>query len=523
MKLSQGRYLLAAFLSLLSITNLQAQPQGNRARLVIQVPPGARLFIEGTPAKQTAEVVRLFDSPPLDPNETYSYTLKATWMDSGKEVTNEKTVSVRAGQTVKVDLRPETPPTVKKEPPPAEPKPVVKAPTPPEKKDPPPVIQKQPVAEPKQTPPPPPVVQKPVMPEKKEPVPTPPPVVQKPVEPEKKEPATPPVVQKPVMPEKKELVAPPIPPVVQKKPDPVLKLESISDVKVMAGKEATLLVPLKATGIEEPIRVELGELPPEVVAEPGMVKPDAVGKDGGVKLLLKVSETASAGTHKVAALAATGSVRATGSFMLTILPMPKPAAIALQVPATLEALPGTGAKLPVKVARTEYVGPVIVQLRGVPGVARDLEVSIPDGKDSTEFELALPKEAKAGQHAMKLIARGGKLEAQGNVDLMVKAPPVPPLSVFVPGTLTLQISGFGIALPVKVQRGNAQAPVTVRFEDVPGNVTLKELTVPPGQEVAYVETAVAGDAEPGEKEVKLIATCGEARVEQPFKVKITKR
>lgn len=539
MRLSLCHPFLALFvLTPIFQNDLHAQPTGTRARLIIQVPRGAQLLIEGTATKRVNDEIRTFDSPPLDPNESYSYTLKAIWSEGGKEVANQKSVSVKAGQTIRVDLRLEAA-SAKKEPPPVEPKQAVKTP-PPEKQETAPVVQKPAVPEKKATATPepssvaqkpipvekkeptsPPVAQKPVTPEKKEP--TIPPVAQKPMAPEKKEPTTPPVAQKPMTPEKKEPAAPVTPPVVQKKPQPSLKLSEVADLKVLAGKEVTVAVRLLMTDLEEPVRVKLEGLPPEVFAESVTVSSGPMVKEGVAKLLIKAAETATPGTSVLRIVAESGSTSATGSFKLTILPMPRPAAIALEKVPALEVLPGSSAKVPVKVARTEYLGPIMVQLLGLPGSNNPKEISIPADKDSAEIELDLPKDAKPGQHDLKLIARGGKLEANGTFELRIKSPPPPPLAVFVPGTLTLQISGFGIALPVKVQRGNPQAPVTVRFAEVPANVTLKELTLPAGQDVAYVETAVSGDAEPGEAEVKLIATCGDARIEQPFKVKITKR
>ncbi len=48
---------------------------------------------------------RLFESPALTPNHSYTYTIKARWMETGKTVNEQRQVSVRAGQNVTVNFR----------------------------------------------------------------------------------------------------------------------------------------------------------------------------------------------------------------------------------------------------------------------------------------------------------------------------------------------------------------------------------------------------------------------------------
>lgn len=65
----------------------------------------ALLTIEGGATKQTGST-RQFVSPPLEPGVSYTYTLVATWEPNNyTKITRTRTVAVRAGQTVEVDLR----------------------------------------------------------------------------------------------------------------------------------------------------------------------------------------------------------------------------------------------------------------------------------------------------------------------------------------------------------------------------------------------------------------------------------
>jgi uncharacterized protein (TIGR03000 family) len=79
--------------------------------------------------------VRRYQSPELDPNKDYTYTISAAWHDNGRLVTEERRVSVRANSSVVVDFtkpeqsadRPST--STSTPPPPAEPPPAEPPPT----------------------------------------------------------------------------------------------------------------------------------------------------------------------------------------------------------------------------------------------------------------------------------------------------------------------------------------------------------------------------------------------------------
>lgn len=73
------------------------------AHLTVNVPAGARLWLDGTPTTRTGPV-RLFVSPPLTPGGRYSYQIRASWDESGHEVTQSQKVEVTAGSHVSVNF-----------------------------------------------------------------------------------------------------------------------------------------------------------------------------------------------------------------------------------------------------------------------------------------------------------------------------------------------------------------------------------------------------------------------------------
>lgn len=89
-----------------SLALAQKPPQGKPVTLQIVPPvPTAQLTIEGMPTRQTGPM-RTFQSPPLEPNRAYSYTVVATWAPNNyTTITRSRVLIVMAGQTVEVDMR----------------------------------------------------------------------------------------------------------------------------------------------------------------------------------------------------------------------------------------------------------------------------------------------------------------------------------------------------------------------------------------------------------------------------------
>jgi uncharacterized protein (TIGR03000 family) len=71
-----------------------------RARLIVEVPADAKLFIDGHPMKTTA-AVRAFNTPELEPGQLYYYEVKAEVMRDGKLVSQTKRVILKAGEVVR--------------------------------------------------------------------------------------------------------------------------------------------------------------------------------------------------------------------------------------------------------------------------------------------------------------------------------------------------------------------------------------------------------------------------------------
>jgi uncharacterized protein (TIGR03000 family) len=75
------------------------------ANLTVELPAAdARLEVDGEPTRQSG-TTRRFVSPPLKPGSRYHYTFQVWFWESGKMIVRKRSVPVRAGETVTVDLR----------------------------------------------------------------------------------------------------------------------------------------------------------------------------------------------------------------------------------------------------------------------------------------------------------------------------------------------------------------------------------------------------------------------------------
>lgn len=76
----------------------------DRAMIRVKVlEPKAIVWFDGNLTSQVG-TDRLFFTPPIQPNELYTYRIKAQWVDFGRIMVEERSVQVLAGKTTVVDF-----------------------------------------------------------------------------------------------------------------------------------------------------------------------------------------------------------------------------------------------------------------------------------------------------------------------------------------------------------------------------------------------------------------------------------
>jgi uncharacterized protein (TIGR03000 family) len=83
-----------------------SQPWGYRELPVfvnLRVPSDAKIWIDGSPTKQTG-TTRSFESPPVAVGPEYGYQIRIQWNRDGKDVTQTRKVTVHAGDVINLTL-----------------------------------------------------------------------------------------------------------------------------------------------------------------------------------------------------------------------------------------------------------------------------------------------------------------------------------------------------------------------------------------------------------------------------------
>jgi len=80
-----------------------SEATGTAVQINVRVPADAEVWVEGTKTTQTG-TRRTFVSPPLDPDETYTYTVRARWRGADGEVDRTRKAQVSGGDEVTLNF-----------------------------------------------------------------------------------------------------------------------------------------------------------------------------------------------------------------------------------------------------------------------------------------------------------------------------------------------------------------------------------------------------------------------------------
>jgi uncharacterized protein (TIGR03000 family) len=83
--------------------NSQPAQEANTAEIDVRVPADAQVWFDGAATRQRGSF-RQFTSPPLEPNQEYTYTIRARWMQNGQPVEQTRSVQVAANERRSVNF-----------------------------------------------------------------------------------------------------------------------------------------------------------------------------------------------------------------------------------------------------------------------------------------------------------------------------------------------------------------------------------------------------------------------------------
>ena len=84
--------------------NGQGMLPSTNAKLVVELPANAKLFIDNRPVKATAGV-QTFNTPALEPGQAYFYLVRVERRRDGQPVSETRRIIVRAGQVARADFK----------------------------------------------------------------------------------------------------------------------------------------------------------------------------------------------------------------------------------------------------------------------------------------------------------------------------------------------------------------------------------------------------------------------------------
>ncbi len=80
-------------------------PKNNQAVVCVVLPTtAANVWFDGHKTSTELSATRVFNTPELTPGKSYYYSVKAEWVQRGRNVSEERSVSVTANQTTVVDF-----------------------------------------------------------------------------------------------------------------------------------------------------------------------------------------------------------------------------------------------------------------------------------------------------------------------------------------------------------------------------------------------------------------------------------
>jgi uncharacterized protein (TIGR03000 family) len=481
--------------------------------LQVKLPADAILFIEEYRTRATGEL-RRFQSPPLTPGKQFTYTLKATWKEDGKDKTVTRDIKVRAGQELTIDLtQPSDPAPVALFtllPPPA--LVTVKAGETTTVKI---GVKRTNFTEPIEiqlTGAPPKVTAgAATIPGNKDEI----------------EVAL--SAEKDVVAGSHSMKLLAVAGTLRKEvalrlavenPSARISLQPLPPLKLKPGDKANLNLQLKREFMTGPVEVTV-KAPDKVTIGKATIAADK----SSAQVPVEIARDAAAGTNKVTLQLASGTFKGESTFDLIVELPPPPAKFTLDLPPALTLKPGEKKTLTVKAKRENLTLPIALDFKGAPAkVKLDAKSIIPGNKDSVDVAVEAAADAAPGTSKVTVSATAGTLAQEGTFNLVIDKPP-PPAGSFKlepSNDLIVLTPGGTTTVVVKIKRDNFVEPVEVTVKDLPAKVQTNapSFRILGNQDTARVVLAVDKEAPAGKGKIQIIAKAGAAQEVTTLQVEV---
>lgn len=321
------------------------------------------------------------------------------------------------------------------------------------------------------------------------------------------------------------------------------RLEPVADVTIEPGGVALFSVRIRRDKLTAPVSVTCTDVPASVDVQRGII---AEGKNV-IQLEARASDSAAAGSYRIKVEASAGDLREQTTFSLTV--EKTKTAVRLAVPDSVIVAPGGKTPVQVTVEGARMDRSFQVNFGDLPRGVKITGLTI-----QVQATVEASGDAEQGKKNIKVQAQSGAARTDATLAVDVRKPlevpitpskepvhkpetphndiPKPPevvkkpdppapegasLKLALPEVLELK-PGESRLLPVRVQREGVTGPVTFAYPVLPEGIVI-EGTLHSTRQKGYLRATAAG-AEPGEKTLKGIATCGSVHAAFTLKVKV---
>lgn len=169
--------------------------------------------------------------------------------------------------------------------------------------------------------------------------------------------------------------------------------------------------------------------------------------------------------------------------------------VKLNVPSELTVYPGSKNKLAVKIGRNGFKGPVRLSVENPPKGVQIEELTLPDDVTEVELEVSAGStaEERSSQVQLKAGARGA---AEMTALFQLNVRPTPPALKATVSPAVAVYAGSHNDFMVKLARDRFEGPVRVEVLDLPKDVQIPLITIPPDKAEAQLRVTVAKTATP---------------------------
>lgn len=182
-------------------------------------------------------------------------------------------------------------------------------------------------------------------------------------------------------------------------------------------------------------------------------------------------------------------------FWLLLHPTPRVIEpLALSLPPSLTVYPGGENRLPVKIARQNCQGDVLLEVVNAPKEVRFGVVTIPDKETEGELDVSATEQATPGIHEVQVRAAVPGGEVTQKIRLSINPTP-PTLQISVSPVVTVY-AGYSNKIIVKMVRRLFDGPVRLEVLDLPKGVNIPLVQLPEGAVEGILPVSVEKGAEP---------------------------